>query len=362
MRPLYINGKFYTGQLNGVHRVADRLIRELDRILVETPPQDRPEVTIFVPVKRRWTPSLQAIRIVEEPHAHSQLWEQFILPGRARGGVLLNLCNLAPILHRDKILMLHDAQFLFPDSSYPAKQRWGYRLLTPIMARTSRLVLTVSDYSKQILDLLKVAERSRTQVLHNGCEHMLETPAKPEVLARLGLTPGRYAVHLASHKAYKNSQVVFDAFSDPALGDLKLVIVGPDRETLSRGDVIAGEGVIFAGPVDDGELRALYEQGLCLLFPSRTEGFGLPPVEAMKVGCPAVVSPAGAIPEVCRDAALYADVDLPGSWVAQIRAYADDPAVRAAKVAAGHARSAELNWAAAGQKLMTILRKQAQGQ
>ena len=98
MRPIYFNGKFYAGGLNGVHRVADRLIRELDEILGEMPSAERPEVTLLAPQNRKWGPVLHNIKLVEEPRGQSQLWEQFVLPRRARGGLLVNLCNLAPVL------------------------------------------------------------------------------------------------------------------------------------------------------------------------------------------------------------------------------------------------------------------------
>jgi glycosyltransferase involved in cell wall biosynthesis len=355
VRPLYINGKFYAGGLNGVHRVADRLIRELDARLMDLPAGQRPAATLFVPKRRRWGPDLQAIRVVEEKRGHSQLWEQLILPWRARDGLLLNLCNLAPILHGDKVLMLHDAQFLFPDSSYPWRLRWGYRLLTPLMARTSRMVVTVSEYSRQMLSLFGVAPRARIRVLHNGADHMLETPAQPAVLERLGLSAGAYAVHIASPKAYKNSAVVFEAFEHPTLADIPLVLVGPPATDLQAAGLKPPPGALFAGRIDDEELRALYEGALCLLFPSRTEGFGLPPVEAMLLGCPAVTSPAGAIPEVCGDAVLYANVDAPAEWVAAVDALNTDRVLRDAKVAAGRGRAAAFSWAGAGRRLGALL-------
>ncbi|MDF2902217.1 MAG: hypothetical protein K0Q62_2276, partial [Phenylobacterium sp.] len=120
LRPIYFNGKFYAGGLNGVHRVADRLIRELD----EAWPGERPEMTLFVPRRRQGDPNVRHIKVVEEPIGQTQLWEQFVLPRRAWGGVLVNLCNLAPVLHSRKLLMLHDAQFVLSDNSYPARLRW----------------------------------------------------------------------------------------------------------------------------------------------------------------------------------------------------------------------------------------------
>lgn len=350
-RPIYFNGKFYADGLNGVHRVADRLIREVDARLAGLPAHERPAATLFVPARRRWEPRLAAIRMVEEPGGDSQRWEQLILPRRAADGVLVNLCNLAPLAHRRKILMLHDAQFLFPDSSYPPRQRIGYRLLTPRMARSSAVVLTVSEYSRAMLDLLDVSRSGRTSVLYNGADHILEIEAEPGALDAAGLAPRGYVLLFGSPKAYKNIRVVFAAFAGDGLAPLRLVVVGSDRETLEHAGLVVPAGTVFAGKIDDARLRALYEGAHALAFPSRTEGFGLPPVEAMLCGCPVVVAPAGAIPEICRDAVLYADVDDPAGWVAAIRAYAE-PELRAAKVAQGAKRAARFSWVAAGEALM----------
>ena len=352
MRRIVFNGKFYSGALNGVHRVADRLIREVDALLSAMPARARPAAELLLPVQRDWTPDLATIRLVEQAQGHRQSWEQLVLPRRAAGGVLVNLCNLAPIAHARKILLVHDAQFLFPDASYPARQRWGYRLLVPTMARTSATVLTVSQYSRAILDLTGVSPRARTHVLHNGADHMLETVPAPDVLARFGLTRGAYVLLFGSAKAYKNVGVVFDAFRDDRLRDLQLVVIGEGAERLAAAGYRAPPQVIFTGAIGDDVLRALYEGAACLAFPSRTEGFGLPPVEAMLLGCPALVAPAGAMPEICRDAACYADVDRPAEWAEAILALVHDPALRAAKIAAGRTAAARFSWAKAGRMLL----------
>jgi glycosyltransferase involved in cell wall biosynthesis len=355
LRPIYFNGKFYAGGFNGVHRVADRLIRELDEAWIQAPPEDRPEMTLLVPRRRQWDPSVRNIKVVEETHGQGQLWEQFVLPRRARGGLLVNLCNLAPVLHPRKLLLLHDAQFVLSDNSYPARLRWGYRLLTPLMARTSDRVLTVSSYSRQMLDFCGVLPGARIEVLHNGADHILDATPDPEIVARLGLRPNRFVVHFASPKSYKNSAVIFAAFESPALAGIDLVLVGPGREELTKQGLQPPPGAIFTGMIGDDGLRSLYEAALCLAFPSRTEGFGLPPIEAMACGCPAVVSAGGAVPEVCHDAALYGDVDDPESWVSAFRRLADQPDLRAAKIAEGRRRAAEFTWKDSGRRLAAIL-------
>lgn len=355
MRRVVFNGKFLAGGMNGVHRVAARLLREVDALLVERPGADDPACTLIVPQGCAEKIALSSVAIVEDDRPAGQAWEQLRLPRLASGALLVNLANLAPIFHQPKLTMLHDAQFCRADSSYPWRQRIGYRLLTPLMARSSARVLTVSAYSRDDLAARGVVGRSGADVVHNGADHVLDVPADAAVLDKLGITRGSYALLFGSGKAYKNNRVVFDAFAGGALAPLRLVIVGPDRAVLEKAGLFPPADAVFAGGCDDAALRALYEGAHALLFPSRTEGFGLPPVEAMLCGCPAVVAPCGAVPEVCGDAALFADPDDPAQWRSRIRALCD-AALRAQVVAAGLARAGRYTWAAAGRALLAHVR------
>lgn len=354
MLPVYINGKFYSGALNGVHRVADRLVRELDDRFGKP---GMPPATLLLPARhgRGWAPVLRNIEVRELDDAPSQAWEQRRLASLAQDGVLVNLANLAPLFHRRKITMIHDAQFLFPDSSYPFRQRVGYRLLTPHMARSSARVLTVSDYSRRMLDITGVSAADRTGVLYNGVDHILETPADESALTTYGLEPRGYALMFGSTKAYKNNGVIFAAYARAAPAGVPLVIIGTGTAAFAAAGLEPPAGTVFTGPCDDAKLRALYTNARCILCPSRTEGFGLPPLEAMLCGTPAIVAPAGALPEVCRDAALYADVDDPTSWSQAITLLAPGSSEFARKVADGRKRAQQFTWARAGVRLFNVI-------
>lgn len=355
MRRVAFNGKFCAGAMNGVHRVAGRLIREIDALIGERPSADDPAFDLIVPAGCTGRLPLRNVRTIEDDRPASQMWEQFRLPQLARGAVLVNLANLSPVLHPRKVTMLHDAQFCRADSSYPWRQRLGYRLLTPLMARTSVRVLTVSAYSAGELKARGILDNTRCIVLPNGADHILDHDADPDVLARLGLIARGYVLMFGSAKAYKNNRVVFDAFARGGLARWRLVVVGPDRATLERAGLHPPEGTVFAGACDDAALRALYEGAHALLFPSLTEGFGLPPVEAMACACPVVVAPCGAVPEVCGPAALHAAPDDPGAWVRQIHVLAD-PVRRAGVVDAGIVRARGYTWARAARTLLADLR------
>ncbi len=349
-RTVYINGKFYVGVLNGVHRTADRLVRELDK-LAAIDEHAGLDLRLLLPRRSNWSPRLDTIRKVEQRFGHHQAWEQMVLPWQAAGGVLINLANLAPLAHRRKLSMIHDAQFLISPESFPRRFRLGYKVLTPLIAATSHRVLTVSEYARDSLAAFKVSPHDKTAVIYNGADHILDVRPDVGVLDRLGLGGRPYALLFGSPAIYKNVQVVFEAFRQD-LPAVQLVVLGSARASLEASGLRPPADAIFAGAVDDRALRALYEAALCLLFPSRTEGFGLPPVEAMLYGCPVIAAPAGAIPEVCRDAILYADIFTPADWVDQIMSLVLQPELARAKRLAGLQRATRFTWRAAAIRLL----------
>jgi glycosyltransferase involved in cell wall biosynthesis len=95
------------------------------------------------------------------------------------------------------------------------------------------------------------------------------------------------------------------------------------------------------GYVTREELADLYAQASALVFPSLYEGFGLPPLEAMASGCPVAASNAGALPEVCGDAARLFDPTSPDEIAAAVLDVLADPEPYARR---GLERAAEFTW------------------
>jgi len=106
---LFLNGKFYSGATNGVHRVADRLLRELDTLAAAGASPVGWDMRLLLPTRPNWAPPFAAIRAVPQRQGHSQWWEQVVLPFAARSGVLASFANLAPGPHPAKLTMVHDA-------------------------------------------------------------------------------------------------------------------------------------------------------------------------------------------------------------------------------------------------------------
>ena len=114
------------------------------------------------------------------------------------------------------------------------------------------------------------------------------------VLDRGGLVPGRYVLAVGTGAAHKNLAALGAAASMLHARGVRLAIAGRADPAVFR--AAGGAEGVALGRVSDAELRALYENATALLFPSRYEGFGLPPVEAVACGCPVVAGRAGAVP------------------------------------------------------------------
>ena len=114
------------------------------------------------------------------------------------------------------------------------------------------------------------------------------------------------------------------------------------RRLIEQGG-LADRFIFIPDPTDE-ELRSLYRRAAVLLFPSRHEGFGWPPLEAMATGCPVVVSNTGSLPEVCGNAALYASPTEPREIAEAIASVLDDEAERRRLIELGHHRARQFSW------------------
>jgi glycosyltransferase involved in cell wall biosynthesis len=256
--------------------------------------------------------------------------------------------------------MIHDAQVFITSDSYSwAFANW-YRQVLPLIGRRHARILTVSEFSAGQLASYGVARRDKISVIPNGVDHLLAHNSSREILSRLNLGQREFVVGLANVQTHKNIGLLLKAFSSTELTDLKLVLVGTAlREQFEMLGHSVPSNVVFAGRVSDGELRALLESALCVGFPSTTEGFGLPPLEGMFLGCPAIMAPCGALTEIGSDSALFAAPDDPRQWIQAIRKLAEEPNCWADYSRAGRERASCFTWKRAGEKLIEVIREVA---
>lgn len=354
-RPLLVNARFLQRPVTGVERVAEELLRALAR-RNEVNPGEPVTLRLLLPagpggtglpeLKRRFSPAWL-------PRGHA--WEQVVLPATAPGCTLINLTNSAPIARPRQCVFVHDAAvFDIPDTYTTAYRLW-YRALYACLQRTRAIVCTVSEFSRERLEHHLPRLAGQVSVVQPGVDHASRFVPATDVPERFGLEPGRFVLAVGSAAPHKNRALILRAAE--AIGDLglKVALVGGSRAAVFRGGASSEvANVVRLGYVDDGVLRSLYATAHAFVFPSLYEGFGLPPLEAMALGCPTVVSAIRPLTDTCGDAALRVDPHQPADVVTALRRL-QDPALRRDYAARGMARAAAFTWDAAAQRLLGII-------
>jgi glycosyltransferase involved in cell wall biosynthesis len=226
------------------------------------------------------------------------------------------------------------------------------RLIARQWPRADR-ILAVSENTKSDIVQHANVPASNVEVVYSAIQEM--------PLQNDGCNPDatRYILHVAGNNThYKNRQGVVEIYRHVSKSEpVRLIMAGaPPDAALTAAVAQAGIGdrVTFKTDLADSELFLLYCHAACLLFPSRYEGFGWPPLEAMRAGCPVVCSNAGSLPEIVGDAALLASPDDHETMANQVVQVLRDTALQASLVDAGRQQCANFTLNRMGETLASI--------
>lgn len=229
------------------------------------------------------------------------------------------------------VVTLHDIQHRdLPDFFGPARRSFR-RIAYDRAARIADAVVVTSEFVRnRALERLGLTQ-DRVHVIPLAIDHAVFRPGEEEREPFI-LYPARPWPH-------KNHPRLFEAFARlrATRPKLRLVLTGGGLERLGT----LPDGVESLGVVSTSELASLYRRAACLVYPSLYEGFGLSPLEAMASGCPVAAADAGAIPEVCGEAAALfdpTDVEAIAAGILETDARRDELVER------GLARAAEFTW------------------
>ncbi len=237
-----------------------------------------------------------------------------------------------PIFYRGKVVTtindLTTVRFRNPSKNpivFTAKQQ-VYRRVNKIAARKSAALLTFTQFVKDDIARFARINSRKITVTHLAADPITDDP-KP--IKELEDT--QYIMYIGRPMAHKNLGRLIQAFQilKQTHPELKLVLAGKKDALYKRHekDVEALEipDVIFTDFVSEGQLRWLYQNTAAYVFPSLSEGFGLPGLEAMLEGAPVVSSNATCLPEVYGEAAEYFDPYDSGAIAKAITKVIDDP-------------------------------------
>ena len=192
------------------------------------------------------------------------------------------------------------------------------------------------------------ADPERVRVVPLGVDVIdVDLSDRDEVCRRHGL-PESFALFVGTIEPRKNLARIVDAIA--AIGDLPLVVVGPDGWMVEGLDLLGplGDRAFRLGRVSEADLHALYAAAEVFLLPSLAEGFGLPVLEAMAQGTPVVTSAGTATEEVAGGAAVLVDPLDVSSIEAGIRSVLDSPSFAAELQSAGLERARSQTWKQSG--------------
>ena len=209
-------------------------------------------------------------------------------------------------------------------------------------------IATISEYTAAVVRKHLVVPDIPVQVIYLG--NPLDGVVMPETLFT-GFTPpapGKFFLFVGVIHPKKNLKTLVPLLR--AFPDVSLVLAGPNDHACASeirraaAEVGVGDRLIMPGPVSDSTKRWLYENCRALLFPSISEGFGLPVVEAMSVGKPAFLSRLTSLPEIGGEAAYYFDSFEPEAMIATIRAGLADFDAHPQRPAELRAHAARYSW------------------
>jgi glycosyltransferase involved in cell wall biosynthesis len=301
-------------------------------------------------VKARWMPAIEPLL-----EADAILYPYWPSPPYRRPG--------AP----PAVIFVHDLAFRVRPGEVPWQQRLYFRAVLPPALRQAAAIIVPSEATRNDLVRLYPTQglEQKTHVITEGLPHAPQAGPLPEriepgfILAVGSVEPRKnYLRLLAAYRQLRgHGAVPFIINGRP--GVPQLVIAG--RPGWAYGDTLqrikAEPGVVYLGHVDEPTLAALYESASVLAFPSLYEGFGLPLLEAMSRGVPAVVGAAGALPELALGAAISVDAEDSAAIAAGLERLLADEGLRKKLGEEGIRRAKGYTWASAAERTLDVMHR-----
>ena len=260
------------------------------------------------------------------------------------------------------VVTIHDAHFMTHPQERDRVWMTYIRIAIKITIKKANLILTISNYAADDIEKILKAKSERIRVVHLGV-------SSRNILLldeNFGLDFEPFLLFVGSTMFHKNVHTLVEAFAllvqDSPFSRYNLVICGVAAEGHSRVlDAISRNAledkVHFIGFVSESRLSALYKNAALFVFPSKAEGFGLPPLEAMSQGTAVAASDASCIPEILGAAADYFDPDDPIAMKNTISHLLTDETHRRKQIEVGLSHASLFSWAACAAQTLDVYRE-----
>ena len=265
------------------------------------------------------------------------------------------------------VTTIHDLAFEHLPETFNRRSWMQMRITVRRTARRAAQIITVSEYSRQDISKTYKIEPDRILVTPEAAPAGFSPVTDETELRKVRKTYGierDYILSLCSIQPRKNLVRLIEAYSllrqsRPEVKLPQLVLAGKrgwlDGETFNAARQSAGSSdILFTGYVADEDLPALYSGAICFVYPSYFEGFGLPPLEAMKCGAAVIVGNRTSLPEVVGDAALAVDPFDVDAIASAIRKLVNDSVLRRELSIKGQERARKFDWRETARKTLAV--------
>ncbi len=344
-------------------RYVDKLIEYLYKL--------RPVHEIIVLTKTHRLDYLRELApdftIQESPYKEFSFGEQLGFNGQL-SGLRADLVHFSmtqqPLRYRGKtVTTIHDLTTL--RFTNPAKnvavfkfKQQVYRYVTINAAKKSSAVIVPSSFVKDDVAKFTGVDPSKLIVTYEAADQII-VPTIPTV----ELAKSRFILYVGRPTPHKNLERLVEAFQllQKQQPDLKLALVGKQDNNYRRLEAFVRkqgvQNIVFIGFANDAKLRWLYENCQAYVFPSLSEGFGLPGLEAMAHGAPVVSSNATCLPEIYGEAVEYFDPLDVQAMSQAIQKVLTDPALRAGLIKKGAAQVKKYSWRRMAEQTLAVYEK-----
>jgi glycosyltransferase involved in cell wall biosynthesis len=354
----------------GVENVAFNLILQLSKMKGDD------EYVVYADARRLpWLSSVSSrIRVVDVRPSRSRalwLWEHvFFLTSRRPQEVDIVHFPIGGgvVGYRGKfVLTMHDLMHYKSRGLVKLRRYLLWRVWCKANLKRAARIITVSEHvKKEILREFQVRSES-VRVIPNGVDRRFRPcPGTREFRDKYQL-PQRYILFVGQTSTNKNLRRAIDAVKlarDAWKLDHRFIVAGlpgEDDAVLRRyvnsnrlQDVVA-----FMGYVADDDLPQLYANAELFLFPSVSEGFGIPPLEAMRCGVPVVAANASGMPDVLGDAPIWVDPFSVESIAEGIATALLDKDARSGAITRGLSRAEQFTWEKMASETVKVYREAA---
>lgn len=366
-----IDARFYGPVGKGLGRYTQKLVEHLETVA------DEHEFVVFLRKENfdLFQPTSPRFRKVLADFRWYTLAEQLRFPGliRREGIDLMHFphFNIPVLVPCPFVVTIHDLILLrFPTKrattlnalTYRIKYA-AYRHVIRTAVRKAKRIITVSEFTKRDIMERFGTDASRVAVTYEAADPAPETFRDADLASKGVVKP--YFLYVGNAYPHKNLEALLETFAGLRKDglDAQLVLVGKEdyfyerlrTEAESLG-LLGDDSVIFWGYAEDEDLPSLYRGARAYVFPSHFEGFGLPPLEAMRFGTPVVSSDASCLPEILGDAARFFDPKDSGSMATAMKDIFIDAELRSSLAERGKARAMKFDWGACAAATYDIYR------